>query len=66
MDEIENGNYGIVRASRKVACSLLQYLCVTSLSQALTAPRRVKEMCPLALSEDNRTFFIVGGGKVSS
>lgn len=49
VDEVENGNFGIVRANKK----------------ALANPRRVKEMCPLVLSEDNRTFFIIGGGPAS-
>ena len=67
MDEVENGNFGIVRANRKVLafkCDMLHYNAISS--QALANPRRVKEMCPLVLSEDNRTFFIIGGGKVSS
>ena len=45
------------------------YYCIITILlsswQALTTTRRVKEMCPLVLGEDNRTFFIVGGGKDS-
>ena len=41
------------------------FVVITSGTQALTTSRRVKTMSPLVLSDDNRTFFIIGGGKAS-